>query len=143
VFLHHPAWVWKLLPDDIPDDLVVDAEIVMDQPVPHASHAPPVDPGLAGAELDGEILDCLTDHLEAAYEGRLKGFLFQKLLPAEPFGTIEDEDRLGQYVQQKDTSRSISLSGPAFPPRTEPKSARRTTPRARISSAASAMRVFA
>jgi hypothetical protein len=69
---------WQFLSRDVPDDFVVHAEIVVNEPIAHTRHRPPVNIRKSIPELNGEFLRGLADDLEAPHDGSL-----ERLVPAE------------------------------------------------------------
>ena len=72
---------------DVPDDIRVDTEIVMDQDIAHACDIRPLDLRVLGAQLERQFLHRLTDNLEAADDGTAVRGVLQQL------GTIPPCDR--------------------------------------------------
>src|SRR5438128_3464713 len=60
---------WKLRPDNLPDQLDIDVEVRMDDPVAQTGDLVPRDLAVPGLELAGKAPGRLADHLEAAHDG--------------------------------------------------------------------------
>ena len=59
----------KLVLDNVPEDLYVDPEVLVNQDVAQSADLLPLDVGATRAELLRQALDCLTDHFEIAHDG--------------------------------------------------------------------------
>lgn len=59
-----PSKVANLRLDNVPDEVVVDTEVAVDQAVSHASHTPPFDLGVFLFEIGGNPLGGFSDNLE-------------------------------------------------------------------------------
>ena len=68
--------------DDVPDQLVIDGEVAVDQPVAHAGHGAPVDRGRRLPQLGGQTLRRFADDLQAAHEGAPEIVARQGLSPS-------------------------------------------------------------
>ena len=56
----------QLVLHDVPDDVHVDAEVIMDENVPQAGYLLPLDLGMAAFRLSGQFLCCLAYYLQVA-----------------------------------------------------------------------------
>ena len=70
-------------PHDIPDEFEIDAEVVVDQSIPHAGHCAPVDCGMLCPELLWDLLRSLADDLEAPDERATECLVCRKRLEGQ------------------------------------------------------------
>jgi len=84
--------------DDVPDDVVVDPDVVVNQSISHAGHRPPVHVRVPGPELRRYLLRCLTDDLEAADEGSTEGLVVAKGVERQIAAVGQQILCLRQYV---------------------------------------------
>ena len=59
----------------VPDELEVDAEILVDQPIAHAGHCAPFELRMPGPEVVRDLLGRLANDLQAADEGAAQGLV--------------------------------------------------------------------
>jgi len=74
------AQLWNLLLQHIPDEIQVDAEGVVNEPIAHASHRAPFDIAVLWAHILWNALRCLADDLEAANGRTLQRLVILELL---------------------------------------------------------------
>ncbi len=71
---------------NIPDDCIVDAEVIVNQSVAHSRDLPPFDFRLLGPKVFGNLLRRLADDLKASDESSLQGGVLaerMEVLPGE------------------------------------------------------------
>ena len=83
--------------NDSPDDVEIDAEVIVDQPIPHACHRTPLHVGIGIANLSRNTLRRLANHFQTADDRPLKHrIVFQSLAsqrlanPVEKLGLNQD-----------------------------------------------------
>src|SRR5450759_424798 len=100
----------KVVLHDIPDDLDRDAEVVVDDPVPHPGHALPRDVGVCGAGARRDLLGGLADDLKVANDSVLG---FQILAEGGLAGGRERENSGNRLVDVPEIDEIILHSGTA------------------------------
>ena len=63
---------------DIPHNLIVDPEIIVDQPASHTGHRSPLNSRVTILDFLGNLLRGFTDDLQATHESPLMSLIFQK-----------------------------------------------------------------
>lgn len=91
---------WHFTSDRVPDDVVVNREVAMDQRVLHPCQQMPFDLWMRVAELDGEALRRLANDLQAPCERSLEDGVAVKLLPRERGSRSNEEVGLVKDVLQ-------------------------------------------
>jgi len=59
----------EFVPDDVPEDIHVDAEVLVDQNVAKAGDLLSLHAGLQRTEFGRQLFDRFADHLEIAHDG--------------------------------------------------------------------------
>jgi uncharacterized OB-fold protein len=97
----------------VPHQFVVHAEVVVNQSISHARHTPPVNLGMATAEVRGNLLGGLANDLEAAYEGAAQRRVVDERRELDVRTSRDEVIRLYEDVPKEITR----LEGhPALPP---------------------------
>jgi hypothetical protein len=81
-----PSKLWYSVPDYIPHELIINAEIVMNEPVTHSSHSTPLNARVLGSKTIRDFLSRFSDDFKAPDEGASKCFVSQKLLDSQTSG---------------------------------------------------------
>ena len=95
-FAHCPGKVGNLGLDNVPDEVLVDTEVAVDQTVSHAGHAPPFDLGVFVFEIGGNPLGGFSDNLETPDKRPSQGVVFQKHPDVE---TLRRLDQIVGFVE--------------------------------------------
>ena len=88
----------RLIDSHVPDDLIVDAEVIMDHLIAHSGNRTPLNIRASGPDSVRNILNCLADDLETPYKGA-----FERWIPHEPLlirlsKLISDESDLIKHM---------------------------------------------
>lgn len=81
-------------PRRFPNHLVVNAEVVMNQPVSHASNIAPVHFGVSCPNGTRNLFRCFTDDFKASGKGSLQVLVVQEILIRDRPGTLYEVDAL-------------------------------------------------
>jgi len=90
---------------EAPHQLVVHAEVSVDEPVAHPSHASPLQVGELSPGLLGPLLRGLADDLQAADERPPQSVILKELLRGQAPGTVIEVLGLVQNVLEELTPR--------------------------------------
>jgi hypothetical protein len=66
---------WNLVPDNVPDQFEVNAEVAMNQPVAGCSHASPVEVWMTGLQVVGKVFDSFANDFKTADKSPLQRFV--------------------------------------------------------------------
>ena len=92
------AQVIELGRGNIPNDRVVDPEIIVDEPVPHAGYGPPIHSWISSLRFRGRLLGRFSDNLNAAHEGTLESIVLEEPGSVQPMSSIHEVFRLVEHV---------------------------------------------
>lgn len=70
-----------LFSNDAPDQLVIHAEVDVDEPIPHPRHGPPLDGWMLLADLGRDLLRRLSDDFKAPHKGPSQSLVPRGSLP--------------------------------------------------------------
>lgn len=82
---------WDISLQDTPDDIEIDAEIVVDQSITHARHGAPFHGRITVPNVLRNSLGSFANNLEASNHGPLHHRIGVELLPRQPFTKVQEK----------------------------------------------------
>jgi hypothetical protein len=102
--------------DDIPNEFVINAKIVVHQAIPHACDLPPLDHRMVRPKVSGDLLRSLAYDFQTSYKRPLKHGIGEELVGSDGARFPDQELRLIENVAKVVTR----LEGhPSLPPEFE------------------------
>ena len=86
---------WDFSLDHIPNEIKIDAEVVVNQSISHPRHRAPLHVGVRLTEFGRNIFCCLADDLEATYTRALQRRIFEEGFAINPDRRLL---KLGSFV---------------------------------------------
>lgn len=91
-----PAKFGNSIPDDVPDQVVVHAEVVVNEAVTHPRHGTPFELGMGVCEAGGDLFRSLADDLHAMHTCPLNSRVGSEPVERQRRTALEQEFRLDQ-----------------------------------------------
>ena len=94
------AQFWNPVSNDVPDEVVVDTEVIVNEPVAHPRDGAPLNLRVQVAKFRGHLLGGFPDDLEAPDECAAEGFVLLEGLERQPRASLDQVLSLDEDVPQ-------------------------------------------